>query len=121
MVKEHLASFDDAFGDGEETYNKEVEERQKTPKSRGKRLNLRKIIEESLKRPKGVISRSEQRDKVAEKIKAAKTHDEKMAIAKEYHESVSHPDEYAFPQKWQREQLLKENRTALKFKKQTTR
>ena len=119
MENKHLVSFEDAFGDGEETYNKEVESRQKTPKSRQKKLNLRQIIEESLKHPKR--SRSEQRDKTAEKIKAAKTHDEKMAIAKEYHESVTHPDEYAFPEKWQREQLLKENRTALKFKKQTTR
>lgn len=28
MKEEHLASFEDAFGDGEETYGKEVEERQ---------------------------------------------------------------------------------------------
>ncbi len=65
MEKEHLAGFEDAFGDGEETYGKEIEERQKTPKSRLKRLKLRQIIEESLKHPKR--SRSEQRDKTAEK------------------------------------------------------
>ena len=34
MTKEHLASFEDAFGDGEETYGKEIESRQtnKRPK-----------------------------------------------------------------------------------------
>ena len=84
---EHLASFEDAFGDGEATYWREVDERQKTPKSRRKKpkKTLRERIEDVTRLPKGIVVRSEDRDKVAEKIRKAKTHEEKMAIAQKYH------------------------------------
>ena len=120
-MEEHLASFEDAFGDGSETYWQEVEERQKTPKSRArksKKTLLKRIADGTHLSGK---AHSEQRDKVAEEIKAAKTHDEKMAIAKKHHDSVNNPDRYAFPKKWQRDLLKQQNRTALKFKKEKTK
>ena len=135
-MKEHLVGFEslpdeeDCFGevlsvgDGAEAYDREVELRQtnrlpnrcRPNQSHSEKMNDEKLHEMMAAYADKKHIRSEYRDKTAEKIKAAKTHAEKMEIARKYHEALLIRDPYVFDKRTHA-RLLAQNRTALKFER----